>query len=437
MRRYLSLLSPLLVVTFSSSFFLLLEKLLLARISVQEMEVAVSVAFICQIFQTTCVGLAMMVQVNVAQWVGEKSYKMIGPGVWQFIWFSMISIGITLPIGIIYGSIFLERASLKAIGFPYFCILLSINFLYPLGTALSCFYLGQGKTKLVLLSSIGSQLLKVALACLLILGWGWVPSLGLMGAALSTLIAQGGLCLLLFMLFIRSKYSEVYQSRSWRLQPQLFWHCVKPGLLRAVNRLFNATSWSAIAWLVSSKGGDYLVILSIGGALVLFIPFIGDAICQTQTIIASQMIGARQFSSLWKSSFNGIVFFVFSSLLLAIPLVGFPVQTYALLFPDVALETVFISRTFLGIWFSFVFYTLSSLSIGYILAFKDMLFSAGMGAFNWVNGFLVMYIALEKIQIAADFFWLTLAIMHASTALIYFFRARKLCFQSELASLRL
>ena len=75
-------------------------------------------------------------------------------------------------------------------------------------------------------------------------------------------------------------------------------------------------------------------------------------------------------------------------------------------------------------WLSFAFFTLTFLYISYILAFKDTKFSLFMGFVGWINGFLLMYVAIHVIEISADQFWLVLAIMHATTALCYYLRLK-------------
>lgn len=426
-RQYLHLFFPLLFIGFTSSFFVLIEKLLLARLSVQEVEAAVTVAYICQIFQITCVALGMMVQIAVARWIGEQNWKKIGPGTWQFIWFSLFSTAIVVPLGFIYGKFFFQKLAIQSIALPYYHFLLWINFLFPLGAVLSCFYLGQGKTKLVLVASTGCHLLKIGLSIPLILGWKWLPSLGLQGGALSTLIAQGGYCILLFYLFIQKTNHQKFDTKVWKFHFSLFWECVKPGLLRALNRILTLTSWAGIVFIMSNKGENHLLILSIGGAFSLFLPFIGDAICQSGAIIAAQMIGAKKYDQLKGVAFRSLsvalVFIAFT----AIPFVTCPNFIFLTTFPHVTLDPVSIQKILLGVWLCFSFYTFSCIGISYVLAFKDMNFSVFMGFFNWFNGFLPMYLFLEQIEISPDWFWLALSLMHMSTAIIYFYRAKRLC----------
>lgn len=424
-RELLFLFFPILIVTFSNSVFLFVEKILLARLSTQAMEASVSAGYAIQIFQAPCVALAMMAQVCVGRWRGAKEWKTIGPGIWQFIWFSFLSMLITVPSSLLYGSYYFHGTDIEPIVLPYYYFLVSINFLYPLGSTLTCFYLGQGKTRLVLFATIASQFIKLVIAYILILGWdGWISSFGLIGGAMSTLIAQGGFCLFLFTVFFNSKHSDAFDSRSWHFQPKLFWESIHPGLLRASNRILSFLSWASIAHLMTSKGGDYILVISVGGTLFLFLPFIGDAICQAQTTVVSHILGARDYFLMDKAFRSGVLLVLTTVVLISVPFLIFPYATFHYLFPNTVLDATSISRIFLGVWTSFVFFTFSFIPISYVLAFKDTKFSLFMGGMSWVNGFLLMYVAVDVMQVAANQFWLILSLMHASTALCYYLRMR-------------
>lgn len=424
-RRLFLLFLPILMMTFSSCLFLIVEKLLLARYSVQAMEAAVSSAYACQIFQAPCVALVMMAQVFVGRWSGAEEWKSIGPGLWQFIWFSILSLLFTTPLGIAYGNYFFQGTAIETIALPYYHFLILINFLFPLGATLTCFFLGQGKTRLILFSTIGFQCIKLILGYLLIFGYDpWIPSWGLMGGAISTFIAQLGFSILLLGVFLNKKHSSFYDTRAWRLKPKLFWECIHPGFLRALNRILNFASWAAIAHLMTVKGGDYILILSIGGTLFLFLPCLAEAVCQAQITIVSQILGVKDFSLL-KSAFRSgslLVFFVVFAATL--PLVIFPIDTFNFLFPAIILDDASIQKTFLGVWLCFVFFAFGFVPLSSVLAFKDTKFSLFMGFVGWINGYALMFIAIKKIDIEADQFWIVLTLMHASTGLLYYLRMK-------------
>ena len=138
-------------------------------------------------------------------------------------------------------------------------------------------------------------------------------------------------------------------------------------------------------------------------------------------------MGSRNFPALFKAFGPGLLWSAIWIALFGIPFVIFPEITFKILFPKIDLAPHLIRSIFIGIWTSFSFFTLLYVPLGYILAFKDMYFSAFMGIFGWFNGFLFMYYLIEKVQIAPQSFWLALSVMHASTALIYSLRAKRLC----------
>jgi MATE family multidrug resistance protein len=418
---------PILLMTFSQGIFLLVEKLLLGRLSTQAMEAAVNVAFVSQIFQGATVALAMMAQVFVGTWYGSKQLTSIGPGIWQFIWFAFLSMFISIPGSLVLGKWYFQGTCVETVALPYFYLTISIQFLFPLGTTLSCFFVGQGKTRLVLWTTLGSQFVKLGLAYILIFGYNdWLPSFGIMGGVISTAIAQGSFCIVLLSIFLSKKYAQIYQSRNFRFQFRLFWDCIYVGFLRALNRILNFTSWMAIAHLMSAKGGLHLLVLSIGGAINLFLPFVGDALCQAQTTIVSQILGAKQYSLLNKAFRSGLILTCIIIGLISIPLLIFPCTTFHFLFPHIVMSEINIQLVLLGIWISFVFFTIAYLPISYILAFKDTKFSLFMGVISWINGFLLMYVFIEMVRIEANQFWIALSVMHATTAFFYLWRRKNL-----------
>lgn len=426
LKQLIWLLLPLLGTAFANYLFLLVEKMYLARLSFDAVEAAVNVAYVCQIFQMSTVALGMMAQVFVGRWVGAKDYQAIGPGVWQFIWFSILSMFLTVPASLFYGHWFFHGSVIEAIALPYFYLLVGINFLFPLGITLSSFFLGQGRAYLVLCGSLGAQCIKIVLAYILIFGWeDWIPSLGLIGGAISTAIAQLGFCIFLGRIFLSQHHAALFDSRNWRFRPALFWECIQPGLFRAVNRISCALCWSSIAHLMVVKGGDHLLVLSIGGTIFLFLPCLNEAVVQAQTTIVSQLLGAQNYTLIPKTLRSGWTVVAGIVFLAAIPLVIFPLQTAHFLFPGVHLQGS-LQAVFFGVWVSFAFFHAASIPYSYLQSFKDMKFCLYLGFFNWVDGYLVMYLAIQTLNTPADQFWLVLSLMHATIVVVYLWRTNYL-----------
>lgn len=424
-KELLLLFFPLVLTTFSTSFYIFIEKVFLGALSIKAMEAAVSAAYACQIFQAPCVALSMMAQVFIGRWYGAGNYASIGSGMWQFIWFALLSSLITVPLGWLLGQYYFEGGGINEIVFPYYYTLLFFNFLFPLGASLTCFYLGQGKTRLILFSTLAIQMLKILLGYLLIFGWEpWFSALGMLGGVLSTILAQTTFCLILLSVFLNNKNKELFHSRDYRFRPSFFWECIQPGLLRAGNRILGFGCWASIAYLMSARGGNHLLILSVGGVISLFLSFIADALCQAQVTVTSQILGTHQFTLLNRSLKSCLLVALGAILLPALPLLAFHKEVFQYFFPAVHLDIDIIFNTLLGVCLCFFFYTIGFIFIAYILAFKDTKFSLFMGFVCWINGFLLMYIAIEYMKIPADQFWNVLSIMHATTAFMYYLRMR-------------
>ena len=419
-RDFFALFFPALLMSFSCYFAIFIEKILLGRYSTEALQIAVSTNYACMIFQAPCKALAMMSQVFVGRWYGANERFKIGSGIWQFIWFSLLSMFIMVPLGMLYGKFYFHGTPIEECGLPYFYSLLFINFLFPLGITLSSFYLGQRKTKLILLASFVCQTIKVVLAYFLIFN-----GLGLMGGLISTAISQGAFCIFLLSCFLHSRNHTLYQSRNWSFKPKLFWECIRHGFMRSITCILNFGSWSAISYIMTAKSGDYLLYLSIGGALFIFLPFLFDAICLSQTTIVSQIVGAKKYLHLKSAFRSGLTLVSLMIAITSIPLLVSPIPVFHFLFPKITLDPSVIRTLFLGVWLSFVFFVISSVPIGYILAFKDMKFSMGMGVFNWINGFLLIYLTIQILQAQAISFWFILSVMHLTTAILYGIRMKR------------
>lgn len=422
LKRYLILFFPIALMTFSTNLFPTIEKVLLASISKEYMEASLSAFYAVQIFQLAWVSLAMMAQVFVGSWYGEKKWSLIGPGIWQFIWFSFLSLAITLPFGYLYGKFYFKGTAIEEIVLPYYYFLLAMSGLFPAGGALTCFFLGRGKTFFVLMAMLICHLIKLPIGYALIFGWEWIPSLGLMGGALTIFVTQLGFCLALLFIFLKKENHQLYNTREWGFKWHLFWKCIQPGVLRALNRLLTMGNWGAMTYLMAKGGENNLLILSIGGTLALLTTFFGEAICLAHMTVVSQLLGSKNYHYLNSAFRPGMIIATIATLLLSINLLIFPDWTFQILFPRIILDPSTIRLTLAGVWFSSAFCIFSFLPISYVLAFKDTWFSLFMGFVNWITGFLFLYVCIETLNFSADYFWLLLTFLHFITALLYYLR---------------
>lgn len=175
---------PFVVFPLMASMVLFVQNVLLGFQSPEGLKLSASVIYLTQMLQAACNSCAHMTQGHVSRYLGEGSDHMIGSGVWQMIWFSLLSILVTFPLGLLGGHFYFAHLSMQKEAMSCYTFFLAINFLFPLGVTLANYYMGIKKTRFIVFTNIGFSLLQVALFYFLILPfglWGW---------ALSTLTAQ-------------------------------------------------------------------------------------------------------------------------------------------------------------------------------------------------------------------------------------------------------
>jgi MATE family multidrug resistance protein len=428
LRELLVLLFPILLMSFSGSFLGFIERIFVSWHSIEALEASLSVTYIMRMFQISTMSIASMAQVFVGYYNGGQEYSKIGQCVWQMIWFSILSMLFTIPLSVGAAKFFIQGTEIDSLGYPYFLLLSSVNFLFPLGSALSCFFLGRGKTKFILFATILFCILNLILDRIFILGFPpFFSGIGLIGAGISTLIAQGLLCLTLLIVFLQNPNRERFGTLNWAFKPSLFWHYIQPGILRGIGRIILLVTWTLTAHLMTSKGGDYLLVLSIGGTVSLFLAFLGDGLCQAMVTTLSNLMGAGQKGYLKKALGSGFIFLLLVGIILSFPLLFYPDYTLTLLIKDTSakINEDPLRLTLAWVWLQTISYMLMSILLSIILVHKDTFFLFMMGCINWLLLLLPVYFALNKYGSSPDKFWLinTLGAFIASG--IYFLRIRQ------------
>lgn len=415
---------PILLMTFSTSIVSFGERAFFGQLSAELLEAVVSVTYVTRIFLLPCMALVTMAQVYVGRLQGARDEHSIGRHIWQFIWLAVLSALVTGPLCLLYGSFYFQGTVIQDSVFFYLPFMACVNFLFPLASSLSCFYLGRARIWMILGMTLAIDAFNLLLAYLFIFGVdGWIPSFGLIGAASATLIAQGLFCLILLRNFLSQKNAQTFGTYEWRFRPKLFRECLIPGVPRALNTLSLFVCWAFITHLMIDKQGDYLLFWSLGSAIGLFLPFIGTAMCQALTIMLSHMLGAGQKHRLKHAAFSGFLVITAVIVLTTVPLLFFPLEVCSHLFPSVAIAEESVRYVFFAIFLSFTFGTYSFIGVSYILAFKDTRFLLKVGPLCWLNGFALMYLMVCVLEISANQCLVALSLASFVDLCLYSWRA--------------
>ncbi|MBS0629046.1 MAG: hypothetical protein JSS30_02335 [Verrucomicrobia bacterium] len=411
-RELLFLSIPLIFSLFSASFMNFCDRLFLAHYSVEALQGTVSAGYLCMLFQHPIIRIASMAQVFVGLQYGSRQTDQIGASVWQMIWLSFLSMLVTLPSSQFVAPFFFEGTTIRDPANTYFMTMMAMNFLFPLGTAISSYFIGQGRTGVILLTTLIAHSVNIVLDYFFIFGIkGVLAPMGVFGAALATGIAQGVFCLILFILFLRKKEREMFGTNQYKFDWENFWGQLRIGLPRAIARIIILTAWVSTARIMTLKGGDHLMVLSIGGTLILFFTFINDGMLQGMITIASYVLGAKEYSYMWKLVRSGMILLLSTTALLSIPMLAVPELTLSFFFPTPpSPETMIVlKKSCLWIWFFFFCYGFNAVGLSLVTAARDVTFYMFTILFVWLTSYLPAYLAMNVFNWSPDKLWLIMA----------------------------
>ena len=396
LRELLRISIPLMLTFFSGNFLILCDRFFLGHFSVESMEGAVAASALILLFQQPLARIASMTQVFIGTNFGAGRYHLLGELVWQMIWFSLFSMVLTLPLSYFIAPLIFGEGAIASHASSYFYPLVWANFLLPVSIALSSFYIGQGRTKAVCLSTFLMHGINIALDPLLIFGVdGVLEPMGARGAAIATVIAQGIFCALLFIPFLQKKRRNVFGTDHYKFNWSTFWEFLRVTLPRAFARIIALCAWVATMTLFLNKGGNYLHIFSIGVTLCCFVNFINDGMQQGIITIASNLIGAKNYPAIWKLIRSSFILLTCSSLLLFVPFVLFP-EALSSLFPQIASENLLpiFSQACFWFWAYLICYGYNVIGMGILISSKDTVFQLIIIPFIWIAAYLPCYYAL-------------------------------------------
>jgi multidrug resistance protein, MATE family len=418
---------PLILTCLSQSAMLFSNRFLLSRHSLHTLAVCAAAQALCILFQLPCIRIASIGQVFVGQHSGAGRFSMIGPAIWQVIWFSMLSMLIVIPLGYGLQSFFFANSPVPD-GIPYFKLLLWANFLFPLSYALISFYLGIGQSKMVIYSQLLTHGIHILLDYCLIFGiQGLVPPLGFMGAAYATIFAQLFNCAILLVFFLKSANKEKYATHDYRFKKEPFFETLRIGLPKALARFCVLAVWTCNMHLMMKRGESHLAIVAFGSTLVGTFIFITEGMSQGLITIASRLIGAQRWVEVWKLYRSAFLFSMGTISLLSIPLIFYSDITISLFFKSsqTAVSRTLLVKTCQCIWILFIGNAINFIGTSFLTASKDTAFHMLANLLSWVVCFLPILICIGHFNYSADFFWIVYAIEPIAISCLLHLRLRQ------------
>jgi MATE family multidrug resistance protein len=296
LRRMLSIAFPMIISTASETVMLFFNRYFVSFLGSDHIPASMSGGLTQFVFTSLFAGIVGYVNALAAQYHGagrpDRCVQVVSQGLLLSLVFYPLLLAL-IPLvhqGFAWAGHGPRQLSLE---FAYFRILMCGSLLFLVQGVLTGYFVGIGKTRVVMLANVLGIFVNLPLNWILIFGKLGIPRLGIEGAALGTL---GGTCFIVTVLAVSYFRSTAYRAHQgtgrWRPRWELMARLLRYGAPVGVEMFVNVFAFNVFVLLMQSYGPSVAaaVTITFNWDLVAFIPMLGVGAAVTS--LAGQRVGA-------------------------------------------------------------------------------------------------------------------------------------------------
>ncbi|MBS0625372.1 MAG: MATE family efflux transporter [Verrucomicrobia bacterium] len=430
-RELWSISMPLMISTLASLFMIFTDRIFLAHYSIAALNASVTAGTLAWALMIGVGMITAMSEIFVAQYNGAKQYHRLGVPVWQMIWFSFFSLAFFIPVAIWGAPLFFKGSIYAEMEIEFFRWLMFFGPSYALMTTFSGFFIGRGKTKMLVWLAVGANMINIALDRALIFGIpGIVPEMGIKGAAIATCFGYMFEASMLAALFLRKENRLHYGASSYKINWEEMKKCCKVGFPQGIFCSLEVFGWAVFYWLMTELSETHITISSICQSFTILLSFFCDGLSRGAAAVAGNLIGAKQRQLVSKVLKSGVFLLVIFNLIVGIFLVVDPDDTVRLLFLEQGttgpVDIVFQGSLKICLIYAFLYLFFEGmrwLLSGLLIAAGDTMFLLIAGSLSvWFCLLLPIYWIVVKGNLSVDYAWGMTVVYSALLLLAYWVR---------------
>ncbi len=330
---------PMILSNIFDTVMMFVDRLYLSYVGKEHMASCMSAgltSWSCMVF---FVGVISYVSAMVARNYGAGRKAECPPVVWQGLRLGLFSYPLVVAVGFLAVRTFALaghdplQVELETSYFWY--VLLGGGILALLRAPLAAFFSGIGKTKIIMQASFAAMLVNLVFNYLLIFGKFGFPRLGIVGAALGTLLASLTVTGILFAVFL-----QYCRQRDYRNPHARKYDCVvtrallRYGLPAGLDSFLGTTAFNLAIAIFHGYGADAAAAVTIvlNWDLISFFPLMGVQVAVTTLV--SQNLGAGDPQAAERSAYSGCKLNVAYSLLIMALFLAIPGLLVSLFTPE-------------------------------------------------------------------------------------------------------
>jgi MATE family multidrug resistance protein len=305
--RLLSIALPMVVSQASDTIMMFADRMFLSRVG--ELHLAASMAGGLTMFMLSSffVGTVGYVTAIVAQYYGAKHYRLCGQSTFQAIMVALACYPLLLglsPLVRYFFSVAGHRPQQIELGYVYFQTLVFGSVFLILRYALAGFFLGIGRTTVVMLANMAGMVINIPANYVLIFGRLGFPQLGMRGAAIGTIAGNATIFAILLLFYLRgANRSQFKTNESLKLKPRIMAKLLRFGIPAGFEMFLSVTAFNLFVQFMHSYGTVVAaaVTITFNWDIVAFIPMLGMS--HATTALVGQNIGAGDHEEARRSTY--------------------------------------------------------------------------------------------------------------------------------------
>ena len=322
MRTLLRISLPLMISYLSMFTMMFVDRAFLAQLSPEALNAGVRAGTLAWAVNLGWITLAAMAEVFVAQYNGAKAYGKLGVPIWQMLWMALFSYLFFAPLSVWGGGLIYGTGSLAS---EYFRWIVFAGPSYVILSAVSAFFIGQGKTMLITVLAVFGNAVNIILDPILIFGiQGKFPAMGVKGAAIATGIGVIFQAAVLLYVFLKRKNREEKGAGLWHFSPKDFIACLKVGISPAIFVTLEIGGWAVFYHMMSLISEQHIYVAGICQSIFLLFVFFGYGLEKGAAAVAGNLIGAARISEVYRLLRIGLKLIFAFGLITGVLMIAFP-----------------------------------------------------------------------------------------------------------------
>jgi MATE family multidrug resistance protein len=320
LQRLLKIALPMVVSQASDSIMMFVDRVFLSRVGELQLSASMAGGLTMFMLSSLFIGTVGYVTAIVAQYYGAKRYPQCGEATFQSILIALACYPILLALSPLVRYFFVLAGHAPRqieLGYLYFQTLIFGSVFLVLRYALAGFFLGIGRTTVVMLANFAGMLINIPANYVLIFGKLGFPALGLQGAAIGTILGNATIFLILLLFYLRGvNRTQFNTNRSLRFRPRIMGRLLRFGIPAGFEMFLSVTAFNLFVQFMHSYGTDVAaaVTITFNWDIVAFIPMLGMS--HATTALVGQNIGAGDREEARRSTYVALrVAWVYSGLM--------------------------------------------------------------------------------------------------------------------------